>query len=141
MSPSPNDPNSLYNANRQEQLKIYNEAVRKSLDIPKSDDMIAVDNSQRNGFGWKEMLAAGVVLAGLATGGAGAAGILAYVIANLPDDVPQVQEVTIPSIPEHVPLEDREYEIIHYDSKGNQIDVQPYSAFRAATDDDADAEW
>lgn len=123
------NPNPTYNEDLKARQEIHREAVRKALDLPKEDDVITVDNSQRIGIDWKSLAALAVVGVSLLGGG----GLAAFAVTQLT----AVPVLTAPPLaaPPAEPA-DSEYEVLFYDRQGRHIDVQPLSSWSGAQDDD-----
>jgi hypothetical protein len=99
--------------------KLNEEATRRALDLPAMSEGInanrTIDARNFAGLGWKEILALGTL----------AGGALWY-SAQPPITPPTTIPNAPPPLSESVPLEDREYQIIHRDKDGNIINVLPW---------------
>lgn len=100
----------------------------RALDIPMSEGINAsrvIDARNFSGLGWRELLVIGAMTAGGAWWMSGNP----FQTENpsvQPPPAAQPSPDGIPPLSPNVPLEDREYQIIHRDKDGNIINVLPW---------------
>jgi hypothetical protein len=100
------------------QNNLQKQVAHKAFNVPLMEGLNATTtNTVRNGLGWKELFA----LAAIAGGGLWYAGNGESSVAT-PNPAPPAAA----PIAQDIPIEDREYQIIHRDANGNIVNVLPW---------------